>query len=87
MMAVAHIQASTMSPSTRRRSRGNLKPDRHRALELLAAGCPQEGCTEAVLLAHRLKLVRSGLATVTAKAERERMEVATLRIGGAAATR
>jgi hypothetical protein len=71
------------------------KPDRRRALELLA-GCPQEGCTEAVLLAHGftveqmvelvrsgLELVRSGLATATpqrVKAGREWLEVATLRI-------
>jgi hypothetical protein len=48
-----------------------LKPDRIRALELLAAGCPQEGCTEAVMLAHGIsveqivELVRAGLTAAT----------------------
>jgi hypothetical protein len=60
------------------------KPDRRRALELLA-----EGCSEAVLLAHgftieqMVELVRAGLATATpqrVKAGREWLEVATLRI-------
>jgi hypothetical protein len=73
-----------MHPRLRRQP----KPDRRRALELLA-DCPQEGCTEAVLFAHgftveqMVELVRSGLATATAtrvKAGRERLEVATLRI-------
>jgi hypothetical protein len=36
-----------MPPKLRRRP----KPDRRRALELLAQ-CPHEGCTEAVLRAH-----------------------------------
>jgi hypothetical protein len=63
-------------------------PTRRRALELLA-DCPQEGCAEAVMLAHGftipqlVELVRAGLATATpqrVKAGRERMEVATLRI-------
>ena len=64
------------------------KPDRRRALELLSSS-PQEGCSEAVMLAHGftvdqlVELVRGGLATATperVKAGRERMEVATLRI-------
>jgi hypothetical protein len=61
---------------------------RRRALELLA-GCPQEGCAEAPLLAHgftveqMVELVRAGLATATpqrVRAGRMSMEVATLRI-------
>jgi hypothetical protein len=67
------------------------KPDRRRALELLASS-PHEGCTEAVMLAHGftipqlVDLVRAGLATATptrVKAGRERMEIATLRISDA----
>jgi hypothetical protein len=55
----------------------------------LLADCPQEGCTEAIMLAHgftieqMVELVRAGLATATAqrvKAGRERMEIAMLRI-------
>jgi hypothetical protein len=54
---------------TRRR---DLKPDRVRALELLA-GCGDEGCTKGMLRAHGfatseiVELVRGGLATVTAE--------------------
>jgi hypothetical protein len=45
------------------------KPDRRRALELLA-DCPQEGCPQAILSAHgftveQVELVRTGLATAT----------------------
>ena len=46
------------------------KPDRIRALELLASS-PQEGCTEAIMIAHGftveqlVELVRSGLASAT----------------------
>jgi len=53
------------------RPRRGPKPDRRRALELLAGS--HDGCTEAVLLAHGftvpllVELVRTGLAT--AKAE------------------
>jgi hypothetical protein len=63
-------------------------PTRRRALELLA-DCPQEGCAEAVLLAHGftipqlVDLVRAGLATATAervKAGGQWLEVAVLRI-------
>jgi hypothetical protein len=72
------------SPAARRLPR----PTQRRALELLA-DCPQEGCTEAVMLAHGLtvaqlvELVRAGLATATprrVKAGRERLEIAVLRI-------
>ena len=67
--------------------RNRPKPDRRRALELLAS-C-RDGCTEAILLAHgftveqMVELVRSGLATTTAErivAGSRRFEVATLRI-------
>jgi hypothetical protein len=63
------------------------KPDRRRALELLAS-C-RDGCTEAIMIAHgftvaqMVELVNAGLATATAErvvAGRERIEVATLRI-------
>jgi hypothetical protein len=55
----------------------------------LLADCPQEGCAEAVMLAHGITiemmvdLIRSGLATATptrVKAGHERMEIAVLRI-------
>lgn len=64
------------------------KPNRRRALELLAQ-CPHEGCTQAVLLAHgfgieqMVELVRAGLATATpqrVKAGRELLKAPTLRI-------
>jgi hypothetical protein len=64
------------------------KPDRRRALQLLA-DCPQEGCTQALLVAHgftveqMVELVRAGLATATPQrvtAGRHKMEVAVLRI-------
>jgi hypothetical protein len=38
-------------PTARTRRRRLPKPDRRRALELLA-GCQQEGCTAALMLAH-----------------------------------
>jgi hypothetical protein len=50
-----------------RRRSSNPKPDRRRALELLAAS--RDGCTEAVMIAHgftvaqMVELVRDGLAT------------------------
>jgi hypothetical protein len=71
-------------------ARTKRKLGHHRALELLA--CPQEGCTEAVMLAHgftldqMVELVRAGLATATPQrvtAGRHKMEVATLRITNA----
>ena len=48
------------------------KPDRRRALELLA-GCGPEGCSEALMIAHgftieeMVELVRAGLASATAE--------------------
>jgi hypothetical protein len=62
--------AHTDARSHRRSAAGarRSKPDRRRALELLT-DCPQEGCTEAVMLAHGftveqlVELVRAGLAT------------------------
>jgi hypothetical protein len=63
------------------------KPDRRRALELLAS-C-RDGCSEAIMRAHgfsidmMVELVNAGLATATAErvvAGRKRIEVATLRI-------
>jgi hypothetical protein len=77
-----------MTHSPRRASKHLPKPTGQRALELLA-DCPQEGCSEAIMLAHgftieqMVELVRAGLATATpqrVKAGRERMEIATLRI-------
>jgi hypothetical protein len=73
---------------TPRRKRTTLKPDRIRALELLA-GCGAEGCTEGILRAHGLaigdmvELVRAGLVTVTAErvvAGGREHEVARVRI-------
>jgi hypothetical protein len=63
------------------------KPDRRRALELLAS-C-RDGCTESIMVAHgftipqMVELVHAGLATVTAErvlAGRRTIEVARLRI-------
>jgi hypothetical protein len=63
------------------------KPDRRRALELLAAS--RDGCTEAIMLAHgftvaqMVELVRTGLATATAErvvAGGRTMAVATVKI-------
>jgi hypothetical protein len=73
---------------TRRR---DLKPDRVRALELLA-GCDAEGCTVAILHAHGFatadigELVRAKLVAVTAErivAGSRKMEVARVRITAA----
>jgi hypothetical protein len=69
-----------------RRRRGP-KPDRRRALELLAS-C-RDGCTEAMMLAHgfsidtMVELVNAGLASATAEgvvAGRRAIEVARVRI-------
>jgi hypothetical protein len=69
------------------RTRRSGKPDRRRALELLAAS--RDGVTEAVMLAHgftipqMLKLVRDGLASATAermRAGKHEMEIARVRI-------
>jgi hypothetical protein len=63
------------------------KPDRRRALELLAS-C-RDGCTEALMLAHGFtvaqmaELVRAGLASATAErmvAGNKTMEIARVRI-------
>jgi len=82
---------SKLHPANLRQSRPSRgrgpKPDRRRALELLAS-C-RDGCTEAIMVAHSftielmLELVHSGLAT--AKAERVvaggyTIEVARVRI-------
>jgi hypothetical protein len=64
------------------------KPDRIRALELLA-GCGDAGCPEGLMIAHgftiadMVELIRSGLATATAQrvvAGSCKIEVATVRI-------
>jgi hypothetical protein len=77
-----------MAYNTRRRRHRQSKPDRRRALELLA-GCGPEGCSEAAMKAHGftveqlVELVHSGLASATltrVHAGRETLEVATLRI-------
>ena len=69
------------------RPRRHPRPDRRRALELLAAS--PGGCTEAIMLAHGFtvyqlaELVRAGLATATAErvmAGARSIEVARLRI-------
>jgi hypothetical protein len=66
------------------------KPDRRRALELLAS-C-RDGCTEAIMLAQgftiaqMVELVRAGLATATAEpvvAGGKTIEVARMRITAA----
>ena len=73
---------------TPRRKRTTLKPDRIRALELLA-GFGDEGCTKAILRAQGfataeiVELVRGGLATATAEhavARGREHEVARVRI-------
>jgi hypothetical protein len=70
-----------------RRPRRRPKPDRRRALELLAAS--RDGATEAIMRAHgftveqMVKLVRDRLATATAErvvAGGRAMEVARVRI-------
>ena len=72
---------------TLRRKR-TLKPDRVRALELLA-GCGSEGCTEGILHAHGfatadiVELVRAGLASATAErvvAGSRKIEIARVKI-------
>ena len=56
-------------PTTYSRRRRGPKPERRRALELLAAS--PDGCSEAIMLAHGFTvellagLVRAGLATAT----------------------
>jgi hypothetical protein len=69
------------------RTRRRPKPDRRRALELLAS-C-RDGCSEAIMLAHgfsidmMVELVNAGLATATAErvvAGSRTIEVARVRI-------
>ena len=76
-------------PYPHRRRRGS-KPDRRRALELLAAS--PEGCTEALMFANGftaellLELVRAGLASAHAErvvADGRMMEVARMKISEA----
>jgi hypothetical protein len=78
--------AMSRSSDQRRRKRAP-KPDRRRALELLAAS--HDGATQAIMLAHRftveqlVELIRAGLATATAErvvAGRHTVEVARVRI-------
>jgi hypothetical protein len=82
--AVPTMAKKRRSPLRRRRAP---KPDRRRALELLAS-C-RDGCTEAIMLAHgftvpqMVELVRAGLATATSErvvAGRHKIEVARVRI-------
>ena len=63
-------------------------PTPRRALELLAR-CPEEGCSETLMLAHGftieqlVELVRAGLASATprrVRAGRDTVEVTTLRV-------
>jgi hypothetical protein len=85
---VRQAPAKSSRANERLTSGGRLpKPNRRRALELLAS-C-RDGCTEAMLLAHgftvpqMVELVRSGLATATAErvvAGTKAIEVAALRI-------
>jgi hypothetical protein len=74
-------------PSPQRSRKRVSKPDRRRALELLAS-C-RDGCTESMMLAHgftvpqMVELVRAGLATATAERVRagsKTIEVARMRI-------
>jgi hypothetical protein len=71
----------------RRGAHRSVKPDRRRALELLAAS--PDSCTEATMRAHGLtvdmlaKIVLAGLASVSTEsvlAGRQRIEVARVRI-------
>jgi hypothetical protein len=71
----------------RRGTRRGPKPDRRRALELLAAS--RDGCPESIMLAHgftipqMVELVRAGLASASServRAGREVIEVARVRI-------
>jgi hypothetical protein len=84
--AKVHHRRHYSMPQPRRRPHGP-KPNRRRALELLAS-C-RDGCTEAMMLAHgftipqMVELVRAGLATATAErlvAGSRKIEVARVRI-------
>jgi hypothetical protein len=83
--SVRHQRRPSM-PTLSRRKRVP-KPDRRRALELLAS-C-SDGCTEAVMLAHgftvedMVELVRAGLASASVErvvAGTQRFEVARVKI-------
>jgi hypothetical protein len=89
-MALRHTPSLSwpMPRSTPSRSR-HPKPDRRRALELLAS-CPN-GCTEAIMLAHGfttemlVRLVRDGLASAKAEhmvAGGQWLEIARVKITG-----
>ena len=74
-------------PHPHRRRHRDPKPDRRRALELLAAS--PNGCTEALMLANGfpiemlVELIRTGLASAQAErmiAGNEQIEVARVRI-------
>jgi len=77
-----------MAPIPRHRARkGTAKPDRRRALELLAAS--NDGATEAIMAAHGftveqlVELVRSGLASATPErvvAGKRAMQITRVRI-------
>jgi hypothetical protein len=84
--AKVHHRRRYSMPQLRRRRHGP-KPDRRRALELLAS-C-RDGATEAIMRAHgftvaqMVELVRAGLATATAErvvAGSRTTEVARVRI-------
>jgi hypothetical protein len=74
------------TPNHQRSRKRVPKPDRRRALELLAS-CP-EGCTEGILAAHgftieQMVVVRGGLASATAErvvAGSRKLEVARVKI-------
>jgi hypothetical protein len=75
-----------LRPASPSRRRGP-KPDRRRALELLANS--RDGCTEAILLAHgftvpqMVELVRTGLATAHTRrvvVARRTIEIAYMKI-------
>ena len=74
-------------PATYSRRRRGPKPERRRALELLAAS--PDGCSEAIILAHGfttdflVDLIRAGLATAQterAVVSRRSMQVTRMRI-------
>ena len=71
----------------RRDAHRRVKPDRRRALELLASS--RDGCTEAIMIAHgftvpqMVELVRTGLATAHTRraiAGRRTIEIAYMKI-------
>ena len=88
METPAAIRSPPIPASNHQRSRKRVpKPDRRRALELLAS-C-RDGCTEALMLAHgvtvpqMVELVQAGLASAGAermRAGKHEMEIARVRI-------